>query len=63
MPITRPKLTRRSDRADLLSEVAERLPGPNDDIVIPRGMKKLDWEVRTGVVIGSTARYVSRRKR
>lgn len=33
--------------------------GPNDDIVIPRGMNKLDWEVELGVVIGSTARYVS----
>jgi ureidoglycolate lyase len=33
--------------------------GPNDDVVIPRGMHKLDWEVELGVVIGSTARYVS----
>jgi 2-keto-4-pentenoate hydratase/2-oxohepta-3-ene-1,7-dioic acid hydratase in catechol pathway len=32
--------------------------GPNDNIVIPRGMNKLDW-VELGVVIGSTARYVS----
>jgi 2-keto-4-pentenoate hydratase/2-oxohepta-3-ene-1,7-dioic acid hydratase in catechol pathway len=33
--------------------------GPNDDIVMPRGMHKLDWEVELGVVIGSKARYVS----
>jgi 2-keto-4-pentenoate hydratase/2-oxohepta-3-ene-1,7-dioic acid hydratase in catechol pathway len=32
--------------------------GPYDDIVIPRGSKKTDWEVELGVVIGSKARYV-----
>ena len=33
--------------------------GPNDDVVIPRGSTKTDWEVELGVVIGSTAKYVS----
>ena len=32
--------------------------GPNDDIVIPRGSQKTDWEVELGVVIGSRAKYV-----
>ncbi len=32
--------------------------GPNDDVRIPRGAKKTDWEVELGVVIGTTARYV-----
>src|SRR5271157_1932069 len=32
--------------------------GPNDDVKMPRGSKKLDWEVELGVVIGKTARYV-----
>jgi len=32
--------------------------GPNDDVIIPRGSKKTDWEVELGVVIGSAARYV-----
>ena len=32
--------------------------GPNDDIVIPRGSRKTDWEVELGVVIGREARYV-----
>lgn len=32
--------------------------GPNDDIEIPRGSVKTDWEVELGVVIGSTAKYV-----
>jgi 2,4-didehydro-3-deoxy-L-rhamnonate hydrolase len=34
------------------------LQGPNDDVMIPKGSKKTDWEVELGVVIGSTARYV-----
>src|SRR5271170_759716 len=33
--------------------------GPNDDIVIPRGSTKMDWEVELGVVIGTPAKYVS----
>lgn len=33
--------------------------GPNDDVEIPRGSTKTDWEVELGVVIGRTAKYVS----
>ena len=32
--------------------------GPFDDVHLPRGSKKTDWEVELGVVIGSTARYL-----
>lgn len=32
--------------------------GPNDDVVIPRGGTKLDWEVELAVVIGRRASYV-----
>ena len=32
--------------------------GPHDDIAIPRGSVKTDWEVELGVVIGQTARYL-----
>ena len=35
------------------------LMGPNDPVVLPQGSVKSDWEVELGVVIGSTARYVS----
>ena len=31
--------------------------GPNDEIVLPRGSMKTDWEVELGVVIGKEARY------
>jgi 2-keto-4-pentenoate hydratase/2-oxohepta-3-ene-1,7-dioic acid hydratase in catechol pathway len=33
--------------------------GPNDDVIIPKGSQKTDWEVELGIVIGSTARYVA----
>jgi len=33
--------------------------GPNDDLIIPRGSQKTDWEVELGVVIGKRAKYVS----
>jgi 2-keto-4-pentenoate hydratase/2-oxohepta-3-ene-1,7-dioic acid hydratase in catechol pathway len=33
--------------------------GPFDDIRIPRGSKKTDWEVELGVVIGTKASYVT----
>ncbi len=35
------------------------ISGPFDDIVMPRGSTKTDWEVELGVVIGKTAKYVS----
>ncbi|KWR88118.1 fumarylacetoacetate hydrolase family protein [Cupriavidus sp. IDO] len=36
------------------------LNGPDDDVMLPLGSEKTDWEVELGVVIGSTARNVSR---
>jgi 2,4-didehydro-3-deoxy-L-rhamnonate hydrolase len=33
--------------------------GPNDNIMLPKGSLKTDWEVELGVVIGRTARHVS----
>jgi 2-keto-4-pentenoate hydratase/2-oxohepta-3-ene-1,7-dioic acid hydratase in catechol pathway len=32
--------------------------GPDDDVLIPRGSAKTDWEVELAVVIGHTARYL-----
>jgi 2-keto-4-pentenoate hydratase/2-oxohepta-3-ene-1,7-dioic acid hydratase in catechol pathway len=33
--------------------------GPNDQILVPRGSTKTDWEVELGVVIGKQARYLN----
>ena len=32
--------------------------GPNDDVIIPKGSQKTDYEIELGIVIGSLARYV-----
>lgn len=34
------------------------LVGPNDDLILPRGSEKTDWEVELAVVIGKKASYV-----
>ncbi|WGD29785.1 fumarylacetoacetate hydrolase family protein [Ancylobacter sp. WKF20] len=33
--------------------------GPNDDVEIPRGSEKTDWEVELGIIIGKPAKYVA----
>ncbi|MES2126848.1 MAG: fumarylacetoacetate hydrolase family protein [Pseudomonadota bacterium] len=35
------------------------LSGADDDVLLPQGSKKTDWEVELGVVIGTRAQYVS----
>ena len=35
------------------------ISGPYDDVELPRGSLKSDWEVELGVVIGKSAKYVS----
>jgi 2-keto-4-pentenoate hydratase/2-oxohepta-3-ene-1,7-dioic acid hydratase in catechol pathway len=42
----------------LFLKATTSIAGPHDDVVIPRGSVKTDWEVELGVVIGRTARYV-----
>jgi 2,4-diketo-3-deoxy-L-fuconate hydrolase len=36
------------------------LSGPNDDVIIPKGSQKTDWEVELAVVIGKRASHVSK---
>ena len=43
----------------LFMKATSAVCGPYDDIVIPRGSEKTDWEVELGVVIGTSAKYVS----
>jgi 2,4-diketo-3-deoxy-L-fuconate hydrolase len=42
----------------LFMKATTALCGPNDDVIIPRGSQKTDWEVELGVVIGDVARSV-----
>jgi 2,4-diketo-3-deoxy-L-fuconate hydrolase len=41
-------------------KASSALCGPDDDLLLPRGSAKTDWEVELAVVIGRRARYVSR---
>jgi 2-keto-4-pentenoate hydratase/2-oxohepta-3-ene-1,7-dioic acid hydratase in catechol pathway len=43
----------------LFMKATSAICGPNDNVVIPRGSQKTDWEVELGVVIGKETRYVS----
>lgn len=46
----------------LFMKATSALSGPYDDVVIPRGSKKTDWEVELAVVIGKRARYVPKER-
>ena len=37
------------------------IQGPDDDVMLPKGSTKTDWEVELGIVIGTRARYVSQK--
>jgi 2-keto-4-pentenoate hydratase/2-oxohepta-3-ene-1,7-dioic acid hydratase in catechol pathway len=37
------------------------MQGANDDVMLPKGSKKTDWECELGIVIGTEARYVSKK--
>jgi 2-keto-4-pentenoate hydratase/2-oxohepta-3-ene-1,7-dioic acid hydratase in catechol pathway len=43
----------------LFMKATSSLNGPNDEVMLPKGSQKSDWEVELGIVIGSTARYVT----
>ena len=43
----------------LFSKATTCLSGPYDDVVIPRGSEKADWEVELGFVVGTPAYHVS----
>ena len=43
----------------IFMKATSAIVGPDDDVLIPRGSQKTDWEVELGVVIGKTAKYVS----
>lgn len=43
----------------IFMKATSAISGPNDDVLIPRGSEKTDWEVELAVIIGRTAKYVS----
>lgn len=47
------------DEPVLFNKAPSCIVGPNDDVLIPPGSEKTDWEVELAVVIGRKAAYVS----
>jgi len=43
----------------LFMKATTSISGPHDNVIIPKGSKKTDWEVELGIVIASKAQYVS----
>ncbi|TXK18766.1 fumarylacetoacetate hydrolase family protein [Homoserinibacter sp. GY 40078] len=46
------------DEPILFTKSPNTLVGPDDDVIMPRGATKLDWEVELGIVIGSRTSYL-----
>ena len=42
----------------IFMKATSAIMGPNDDVVMPPGAQKCDWEVELGIVIGRETRYV-----
>jgi 2,4-diketo-3-deoxy-L-fuconate hydrolase len=42
----------------LFTKAVSCIQGPNDNVRMPRGSTKMDWEVELGIVIGTRANYV-----
>jgi 2-keto-4-pentenoate hydratase/2-oxohepta-3-ene-1,7-dioic acid hydratase in catechol pathway len=42
----------------MFMKATSAIMGPDDDVVIPKGSAKTDWEVELGVIIGKEAKYV-----
>lgn len=50
------------DQPILFMKATTAICGPNDDVMIPRGSSKTDWEVELGIVIGDVARNVPKER-
>lgn len=46
------------DSAILFTKSPNTLVGANDDVIMPRGATKLDWELELGIVIGRRTSYL-----
>ncbi|HAN70776.1 MAG TPA: ureidoglycolate lyase [Actinobacteria bacterium] len=46
------------DEPIVFNKAPNTVIGPHDDVIMPRGSVKADWEVELGIVIGARARYL-----
>ena len=49
------------DEPVLFMKATSAISGPFDPVMLPKGSKKTDWEVELGIVIGRTARYLTKK--
>lgn len=42
----------------MFAKATSAIAGPNDDVLVPRGSEKCDWEVELGIVIGKPGVYI-----
>ena len=45
----------------IFAKLPNCIVGPDDDVMIPKGSTKLDWEIEIAFVVGKRARYVEER--
>ncbi len=50
------------DEPIIFMKAVNCLQGPDDNVMLPRGSVKTDWEVELGIVIGKKTRYVTQEK-
>lgn len=43
----------------IFSKATTSIIGPDDNVMMPKGSVKVDWEIELGIVIGTRAQYVS----
>jgi 2-keto-4-pentenoate hydratase/2-oxohepta-3-ene-1,7-dioic acid hydratase in catechol pathway len=46
----------------IFSKAPTCISGPHDDVILPKGSRKSDWEVELCIVIGSRAHYLTKEK-
>ncbi len=50
------------DEPIMFMKATSAICGPNDDVLLPPGAKKGDWEIELGVIIGKECRYVTEQR-
>jgi 2,4-didehydro-3-deoxy-L-rhamnonate hydrolase len=46
----------------IFAKAPTSISGPHDDVILPKGSRKSDWEVELCIVIGSRAHYLTKDK-
>ena len=46
----------------IFNKAANCMVGPNDNIILPKASKKLDWEIEIAFVVGKNTKYISEKE-